>query len=191
MTKFDSLGDEPLTAGLPRASGGTADALASGASVRKGVGVQIPPRARESSPAADRHRPWCRSAGVGSAWHHGGVYPPLSIAILAVTAVLILAAAALSLGNRPTGRVIWGMAASLEVLLAVQAVVGCVLLARTDRAVDGWVFVGYLGGSLVVLPLSAAWAKIEPGRWGPAIMGLAGLVIAVVLARLGQIWAGA
>ena len=29
-----------------RASGGTADALASGASVRKGVGVQIPPRAR-------------------------------------------------------------------------------------------------------------------------------------------------
>ena len=28
-----------------RASGGTADALASGASVRKGVGVQIPPRA--------------------------------------------------------------------------------------------------------------------------------------------------
>src|SRR6476661_1064586 len=30
----------------PRASGGTADALASGASVRKGVGVQIPPRAQ-------------------------------------------------------------------------------------------------------------------------------------------------
>ncbi len=30
-----------------RASGGTADALASGASVRKGVGVQIPPRARK------------------------------------------------------------------------------------------------------------------------------------------------
>ena len=29
-----------------RASGGTADALASGASIRKGVGVQIPPRAR-------------------------------------------------------------------------------------------------------------------------------------------------
>ena len=28
------------------ASGGTADALASGASVRKGVGVQIPPRAQ-------------------------------------------------------------------------------------------------------------------------------------------------
>ena len=32
--------------GKLRASGGTADALASGASVRKGVGVQIPPRAR-------------------------------------------------------------------------------------------------------------------------------------------------
>ena len=32
------------------ASGGTADALASGASVRKGVGVQIPPRARVKAP---------------------------------------------------------------------------------------------------------------------------------------------
>ena len=32
-----------------RASGGTADALASGASIRKGVGVQIPPRAREKN----------------------------------------------------------------------------------------------------------------------------------------------
>ena len=32
------------------ASGGTADALASGASVRKGVGVQIPPRAQNESP---------------------------------------------------------------------------------------------------------------------------------------------
>ena len=31
----------------PSASGGTADALASGASVRKDVGVQIPPRARQ------------------------------------------------------------------------------------------------------------------------------------------------
>src|SRR6476469_656257 len=30
---------------FPRASGGTADALRSGRSVRKGVGVQIPPRA--------------------------------------------------------------------------------------------------------------------------------------------------
>lgn len=37
---------EPVEWRKLRASGGTADALASGASVRKGVGVQIPPRAR-------------------------------------------------------------------------------------------------------------------------------------------------
>ena len=35
---------------MTRASGGMADALASGASARKGVGVQVPPRARG----------WCR-----------------------------------------------------------------------------------------------------------------------------------
>ena len=34
----------------PSASGGTADALASGASVRKDVGVQIPPRAPVRTP---------------------------------------------------------------------------------------------------------------------------------------------
>ena len=45
-----SVGTHPVRLGdrflrEPCASGGTADALASGASVRKGVGVQIPPRA--------------------------------------------------------------------------------------------------------------------------------------------------
>ena len=39
---------------LSRASGGMADALASGASVRKGVGVQIPPRARDDERAPVR-----------------------------------------------------------------------------------------------------------------------------------------
>jgi len=39
---------EPGEGILPlRASGGMADALASGASVRKDVGVQVPPRAQE------------------------------------------------------------------------------------------------------------------------------------------------
>ena len=46
----------------PRASGGTADALASGASVRKGVGVQIPPCARR------RTTPTCFS-GVDPSFH--------------------------------------------------------------------------------------------------------------------------
>jgi hypothetical protein len=47
------------TSYAPSASGGTADALASGASVRKDVGVQIPPRA-----------PVRTQADLGFIWNH-------------------------------------------------------------------------------------------------------------------------
>src|SRR5689334_8894612 len=50
------------TVSLSRASGGTADALASGASVRKGVGVQIPPRARVAKGPSSRS--WGPSTSV-------------------------------------------------------------------------------------------------------------------------------
>ncbi len=48
---------------LTRASGGMADALASGASVRKDVGVQVPPRPRDIASQTPRSRSRCaRSA---------------------------------------------------------------------------------------------------------------------------------
>ena len=56
-----------------------ADAPASGAGVRKGVGVQVPPRALPTGlrPGSIRQRPVTRSSGhrpvdVGASWQPGG-----------------------------------------------------------------------------------------------------------------------
>lgn len=63
-----------------RASGGTADALASGASVRKGVGVQIPPRAQRETPGS-RNREFFvvrkeQAPGRSALWQNRQEFPP-------------------------------------------------------------------------------------------------------------------
>jgi hypothetical protein len=81
-------------------------------------------------------------------------------------------------------------AAALELGFIVQAVLGVVLLITTDQDVSGVLFVAYLVGSLLVLPAAVWWAAAERRRWGPAGLAAAGLVNAVLLARLQDIWQG-
>lgn len=114
-----------------------------------------------------------------------------------LTTVLTVGALAFALGtgllawrDRPAGR--WTLVAAglVEAGFVVQLVVGVVLLARTDRDVPGVLFVAYLVGMALVLPLAALWARAEPSRWGTGVLVAAGLVDAVLLARLQQIWTG-
>jgi hypothetical protein len=78
--------------------------------------------------------------------------------------------------------------AALEVVLVVQAVAGCVALARTERAVDAVVFLGYLITSVLVPPLGAFWALGERSRWGTGVLMIAGVTSAVLVLRLEQVW---
>lgn len=78
--------------------------------------------------------------------------------------------------------------ALLELALVVQAVVGVVLLARTDRDVDGVLFASYLLSSVLVVPLGAFWAVGERSRWGTGVLAVAAVTTAVLVARLEQIW---
>ena len=50
-------------------------------------------------------------------------------------------------------------------------------LASTDRDVNGPVFVAYLLGLVVVLPLASVWALAEKSRWGTGVLVIAGLVL--------------
>jgi hypothetical protein len=48
--------------------------------------------------------------------------------------------------------------------------------------------IGYLIATPIV-PLAAAfWGLMERSRWGPAVIAVAGLVAAVLMVRLHQIW---
>jgi uncharacterized membrane protein YozB (DUF420 family) len=114
--------------------------------------------------------------------------------LTAVLAVLSLAFAAgtgvLALRDRAVGRRTLLAAAVVELGFVVQLVVGVVLLARTDRDVSGVLFVAYLVGAVLVLPVAVVWAQAERTRWGTTVLVVAGLVDAVLLARLQQIWGG-
>ena len=91
---------------------------------------------------------------------------------------------------RPTDWLVGGLAV-LELTLVVQLVAGVVLLAG-DRSAEGGAvtFVGYLIGTLLVLPAGLAWALGEPGRAGTAVLLIALGVVAFLELRLDQVWSG-
>jgi hypothetical protein len=89
--------------------------------------------------------------------------------------------------NRAPGLLLFGGAAAVAALITVQGVAAVVrLIGGAD--VDGWLFIGYLLTAVVLLPAAAYLANLEPTRWGSAIIGAGGLVLAPLTLRLLQIW---
>ena len=78
-----------------------------------------------------------------------------------------------------------------ELLLLAQLVIGSVRLANTDRDVSGVLFVSYLVGVALVLPIGAFWSLAERNRAGTAVLLLAILTVVGLELRLHAIWGGA
>ncbi len=77
-----------------------------------------------------------------------------------------------------------------ELVLLVQLVVGCVLLAGTDRDVSGVLFVSYLLGVALALPIGAFWSLAERTRSGTGVIVVAALTVLALEVRLVDIWNG-
>lgn len=75
-----------------------------------------------------------------------------------------------------------------ELVLLGQLVAGCIALGSTDREVDGLLFVSYLVGVTLVLPIGAFWSLAERNRAGTAVVMLAVLTVAALEVRLDGIW---
>ena len=78
-----------------------------------------------------------------------------------------------------------------ELALLVQLVWGSINLAGTSRDVEGALFVSYLVGLVLVLPIGAFWSLAERTRAGTAVLLLAVLTVVGLELRLSTIWAGA
>ena len=76
----------------------------------------------------------------------------------------------------------------LEVLLLVLVGMVVAKLAGGARPASVPTLVGYLIAMPFVPILAAFWGAVERSRWGPAVIGLAGLVAAVLMVRLHEIW---
>lgn len=81
-----------------------------------------------------------------------------------------------------------GLTAAAEVVLlgAVSASVGGLVAGHSPASTA--TLIGYLIGTPLVLPFAAAVAVEERTRWGTVVLAAAGLVVAVLAARLYQVW---
>jgi vacuolar-type H+-ATPase subunit I/STV1 len=77
----------------------------------------------------------------------------------------------------------------LEVLLLVLVGLIVAKLAGGARPAGGLpTLIGYLIAMPIVPVAAGLWGLLERTRWGPAVIAVAGLVAAVLMVRLHQIW---
>ena len=79
---------------------------------------------------------------------------------------------------------------AVEVGLVVQLLWGLVRLTGEHDGVSVGAYLGYLVGSLFLLPAAFVWSASEKSRSGTAVLLVAVMVVPVLLLRLHNIWAG-
>lgn len=115
-----------------------------------------------------------------------------TLATVTITLGLLAAAWSLvtALRDRPMGRSHLAALAVVEAALLVQAVVAFSRMAGGHGPRETATFIGYAIGILLLPPAAAAWGVMERSRWGPAVIVVAGLSVAIMTVRMQQIWQG-
>jgi hypothetical protein len=116
------------------------------------------------------------------------VFEPLTWALVALSLAAMVFAIVLAARDKRINWTLLGVLGVVEVGLLAQLVIGIVQLAGTSRDVSGPFFIGYLIGSLIVLPVGALWALAESSRWGAGALAVACFVIPILELRLYQVW---
>ena len=97
----------------------------------------------------------------------------------------------LGLVNRPPSWWSVGAVALVEGLLLVQlAMTISVVISGGQAKGDTIEFFGYILTALIIPPAAVGWAIVDRGRWSTVVLGVSALTIAVMLARMWQIWSG-
>jgi FtsH-binding integral membrane protein len=127
-------------------------------------------------------------------WESGdrvcGVNVPVGIAVAVVALALAAWAGMAAARDRPIDyRVVLALGL-LQVLATAFIVIAIVRLAGGARPHEFATFIGYLVAFFFVVPLALALARLEPTRWGSAVVAVAGVVMAVLVLRLDQVWTG-
>jgi len=97
----------------------------------------------------------------------------------------------LGLIGRVPSMISLGIAASVELLLAVQLAVSLGVVIGGQRAqVSTWEYFGYLLVALLVPAGGMVWALVERSRWSTLVLGASVLTVSVMLVRMWSIWSG-
>lgn len=79
--------------------------------------------------------------------------------------------------------------ALVQVAIVALTVVAIAAVAGGERPDEPGTFWGYIATILCLPPLAAVLARMEPTRWGSAIVTVVCLVVPVIVVRLQQTWA--
>lgn len=110
---------------------------------------------------------------------------------LAIAFASALALFAMSVAKRKPSLVSLSILALVEAGLIAQAVVSIALVSGGARAkTDTIEFFGYLLVALLIPAGAAFWALVERNRWSTMVLAVSALTVAVMIARMQQIWFG-
>ncbi|MGH3412621.1 MAG: hypothetical protein ACRDPH_06045 [Marmoricola sp.] len=76
----------------------------------------------------------------------------------------------------------------VELGLVVQLVLGIIRLSDPHPGVSVPTYVGYLVGSLLILPAAWVWSQAERTRAGTAVLLVGVLIVPFLFFRLSQVW---
>jgi hypothetical protein len=113
----------------------------------------------------------------------------LQIVLAAISAVIALWLVVLIVRDVEPNDYLYVALGVLEVGLLAQLVVGLVQVGGDHGDVNVAAYVGYLVGSVVLLPVAFLWSIGERTRAGTGVLLVAVLVVPVLFLRLHQLWA--
>lgn len=116
---------------------------------------------------------------------------PVAYAVAGFALVAALYAGWLMWRDAPFSNGLFYVVILLELVLLALLVGGSVALGRTERDVDGVLFISYLVTVLVIPPAAVIWGVAEKSRWGTGVVVVAMLTVAVLVVRVLGIWQGA
>ena len=112
----------------------------------------------------------------------------LQIALTALAVVIAVWLVVLIVIDRQPNDWLYGSLGLLEIGLVAQLVIGLVRLGGEHPGVNAAAYVGYLVGSLVILPAAFLWSVGERSRAGTGVLLVAVVVVPVLFLRLHQLW---
>ena len=126
-----------------------------------------------------------RNASKGSSGPDMGVVQGVVLALCAVSLVVVIVQC---VRNIPASNIVDALLALTEVAVFAQLVAGLISLHNAPDDVSRFVYVGYLVGCLIVLPIAWAWSQAERSRSGLGVLMVGLVVVPFLILRLHQVW---